>query len=131
MTDIEPNKLKSALENSWSKETSYYPDLWESSNPAYGQCTVTALVVQDYVGGDLMRAKLSNLGKKGYHYWNRLPDGTECDFTYTQFEQEIRKELPRLVYKFGEKRSRKSLLSIKQVARRYGILRESAERQLG
>lgn len=48
-------------------------------NPAWGQCAVTALIVQDYFGGDILYCNHAN------HYWNRLPTNEEIDFTRRQF----------------------------------------------
>jgi hypothetical protein len=59
---------------------------WQPDNPSRGQCGVTALVVQDLVGGDLILGEVFvGDAKVGHHYWNRLPDGTEIDLTGDQF----------------------------------------------
>jgi len=59
---------------------------WGPQNPARAQCGVTALVVQDLLGGDLIHGEVHVDGaKEGNHYWNRLPDGTEVDLTADQF----------------------------------------------
>jgi hypothetical protein len=59
---------------------------WRPDNPARDQCGVTALVVQDLLGGELMLGEV-HVGPAmvGNHYWNRLPDGTEVDLTADQF----------------------------------------------
>jgi hypothetical protein len=47
---------------------------------------MTAFVVQDLLGGDLILGEVQVDGvKTGNHYWNRLPDGSEVDFTADQF----------------------------------------------
>ncbi len=47
---------------------------------------MTALVVQDVLGGDLILGEVQVEGVKvGHHYWNRLPDGNVVDFTADQF----------------------------------------------
>jgi hypothetical protein len=47
---------------------------------------VTALVVQDLLGGDLVVGEVFvDQAKVGHHYWNRLPDGSDVDFTADQF----------------------------------------------
>ena len=47
---------------------------------------MTALVVQDLLGGALILAEVHVDGvRDGNHYWNRLPDGTEVDLTADQF----------------------------------------------
>ena len=73
--------LESILQKCWSKETCYPPiqKNWSPKNPALGQCAVTALVIQDYLGGDLLYCKHI------HHYWNRLPDGKVIDLTKQQF----------------------------------------------
>lgn len=73
--------LETALQIAWSANTSSDPTAWSANNPAWGQCAVTALVVQDELGGELLRAA----ARGGSHYWNRLPDGTEVDLTREQF----------------------------------------------
>lgn len=45
--------LTSALQKSWSADTSSTPR-WTETNRAKGQCAVTACVVQDYFGGDIL-----------------------------------------------------------------------------
>jgi hypothetical protein len=47
---------------------------------------VTALVVQELLGGDLVLGEVFvDRTKVGHHYWNRLPDGRDVDFTADQF----------------------------------------------
>ncbi|MDO8520803.1 MAG: hypothetical protein Q7S52_01695 [bacterium] len=61
---------------------------WTIGNPLYAHCAVVSLVAQDLFGGELLRASLKpfhEFAHMGSHYWNRLPDGTEVDFTEQQF----------------------------------------------
>jgi hypothetical protein len=60
---------------------------WSPENPAKGQCGVTALVLQDHLGGELVMAEVLNAdgSRQGVHYWNRLPDGVDVDLTREQF----------------------------------------------
>ena len=74
--------FEQAVRAAWSAETSSDPDNWTPQNPALGQCAVTALVVQDRYGGELLRV----LNEGVSHYFNRLDDGTEVDLTRDQFE---------------------------------------------
>jgi hypothetical protein len=75
----------------WGADTCY-PDMseeWTPENPSRDQCGMTALVVQDILGGDLILAEVRVEGAKvGHHYWNRLPDGSEVDLTADQFRPE-------------------------------------------
>jgi hypothetical protein len=77
-----------------------------------GDFAVTALIVQDHLGGKLIRAEVEGVS----HYWNRLPDGTEIDLTRDQFAQFS----PGRV----ETRSREYVLSFPETARRYHMLEE-------
>jgi hypothetical protein len=79
------------------------------------QCVVTALVVQDYFGGKILCRKLTN-GKN--HFLNKLPDGTEKDFTESQFKDS---DIQPIVEQTTT-RSRNSLLRHKSVEKRYILL---------
>ena len=48
---MDRNTLEALLGKCWKRETSAGPEGWTGENPAWGQCAVTALVVQDF-GGD-------------------------------------------------------------------------------
>jgi hypothetical protein len=76
-------ELVKAIAESWRRETSDDPRRWSFDNPALGQCAVTALIVQDFFGGDLLCANI-NLTR---HYWNRLPNRCELDLTKGQFKE--------------------------------------------
>lgn len=69
--------LASALLHAWSGKTS---SLWSRENPARGQCSVTALVVQDLFGGFIVKTRLA----AGMHFYN-LIDGKRIDLTLAQF----------------------------------------------
>ncbi|GAA3303999.1 NUDIX domain-containing protein [Dactylosporangium vinaceum] len=76
------------LLRSWGPETCDPIDLadWHPGNPSRGQCGVTAMVVREVLGGDLLLGRVTSGGTPtGHHYWNRLPDGTELDLTRDQF----------------------------------------------
>jgi hypothetical protein len=104
--------LRERLERAWSRSTSAEPTIWTSSNPAWGQCAITALVVQDHFGGELLRGQM----REGSHYWNRLPDGTDVDLTLQQFT-----ESPEFLN--VETRSRDEVLAHPDTASRYNILK--------
>ena len=80
--------LRPVLRAAWGPDTCDPHDLpdWRPDNPARGQCGVTALVVHDLFGGELILGEvLVDGARTGSHYWNRLPDGTEVDLTAEQF----------------------------------------------
>ncbi|MET0909216.1 MAG: hypothetical protein ABWZ99_07080 [Ilumatobacteraceae bacterium] len=80
--------IENVIRDSWSEETCDTVDLpWSRSNPAKGQCGVTALVLNDLLGGDLMVADVTHADgtPQGSHTWNVLHGGVEIDLTSEQF----------------------------------------------
>jgi hypothetical protein len=69
--------LLRALKKSWSNQSS---SKWSLDNPARGQCGVTALVVNDILGGEIYKTWLD----EGWHFYNMLA-GERRDFTEEQF----------------------------------------------
>ena len=74
-------EILDVLLNSWSLESS---SKWSKDNPAKGQCGVTALVVNDIMGGEIKKTKLPS----GWHFYNVM-NGKRCDFTDSQFTEDI------------------------------------------
>jgi|SRR5215831_18723930 len=70
-----------ALRKSWSAATGHQ---WTLENPAAGQCNVTALLVHELFGGELLKTRLP----EGDHFYNRI-DGQRYDFTDSQFNHAI------------------------------------------
>ncbi|GHB97714.1 YunG family protein [Cerasicoccus arenae] len=73
--------LRATLERVWGPDTSTDPHGWNQDSPSKGQCTVTALLLQDMFGGIIVRSKVCG----NSHFWNRLDDGCEIDLTRDQF----------------------------------------------
>jgi hypothetical protein len=118
-------RLQDALEHSWEADTcaEWERGKWSPCLPAFGQCAVTALIVQDFVGGRMVKDPEND------HYWNVMDDGTEVDLTRAQFAEGI-------VLKATEERTREYMLtgerSIKaKTPDRYKILRERVRNILG
>jgi hypothetical protein len=83
-------ELEAAVRASWAADTCSPDDAatvpWSADNPSWGHCDVTALVLNDVLGGDLMVAEVHVDGERyGYHWWNRLASGVEIDLTRDQF----------------------------------------------
>lgn len=111
---MELEELKNLLSSSWSEETCS-PGLrseWSLDNPSLGQCAVTALIVNDFYGGKIMRC----MTPTGSHYYNELDDGRRVDLTVDQFLGEI----PR--YEEGQERTREYLLGNEDTKSRYLML---------
>lgn len=83
--------LRPMFRAGWGADTCDPHDLpdWRPDNPARGQCGVTALIVQELLGGELILGEVF-VGdtKVGHHYWNLLPDGRYVDLTADQFRPE-------------------------------------------
>ena len=69
------------LRGAWSTETS---SQWRPDNPAAGQCSVTSLVIQDELGGKILKTDVNG----AWHFYNRI-DGRRVDFTMSQFDSPI------------------------------------------
>jgi hypothetical protein len=93
-------ELESAVASSWSTETCDPTDEkeWSPDNPSLGQCAVTALVVHDLLGGELLEAEVlcADGSRQGFHYWNRLA-GVDIDLTRAQFVNGEHVQQPRLI----------------------------------
>jgi len=105
--------LQAAIEEAWARETSADGENWSEQNPAWGQCAVTALIVQDKLGGELLRTTVGQIS----HYFNRLADGNELDLTRKQFG--VGAELGEVTV-----RERKYVLSFPDTRQRYGLLKQ-------
>lgn len=88
-------ELEGAIRASWGPDTTEEPDVWSEENPAWGNCAVTALVVRDYLGGELLIAGVVRDGVRvDRHVWNRLPSGLTVDLSRDQFRNGERYEAP-------------------------------------
>lgn len=74
---FDEKRIREALAKAWSLETAVQ---WTEENPASGQCNVTAAVIFDLFGGEILRTRLLEV----WHYYNRI-DGERCDLTDSQF----------------------------------------------
>lgn len=73
-------RFRLALEKSWSAETSVCYST--EAAPSYGQCAQTAIVIQEHLGGEILRT--TGWHGKGRHFYNRIA-GERVDFTADQF----------------------------------------------
>ena len=93
-------ELFAVLEQCWAKETAYpsCQDEWVPTDPSYGQCAITAMLVHDMFGGTIHKIHMDG---GGTHYFNRI-NGQYIDLTSEQFDlynilvdYEINQEIPR------------------------------------
>jgi hypothetical protein len=103
MTQRGVDDVIAAVRASWSSETCDPAalDEWHEANPARGQCGVTALVLQDLLGGELLLAQVlkGNGEFQGWHYWNRLPSGEILDLTREQFAPDESIQEPEVIHR--------------------------------
>ena len=86
-------QLTTALREAWGRDTCDPHDVpdWTPENPSRGQCGVTALIVQELFGGELVLGEVFVDGTKvGHHWWNHLPGGHDVDLTADQFRPDER-----------------------------------------
>lgn len=122
-------ELEKALKKSWSKETSYCPTEWSESNPSFGQCAITALVVNDYFGGEIIWAEaILPDGQKVSHFFN-LINGKEVDLARSQFPKDT--VIPNgIEMKKDFANTRDYLLSYENKKDRYELLKEKVRNVL-
>lgn len=82
--------IEAALEASWAADTCSPDDLertgWSPANPARGQCDITALLLNDIFGGDLVVGEVfAGEEQQGFHWWNRLESGVDIDLSRHSF----------------------------------------------
>lgn len=114
-------KLKQLLIKCWSLETcsSSLKKQWSKDNPSVGQCAITALIVNDYFGGKIMRC----MSLSGSHYYNLIDDKI-VDLTVEQFLGEIP------LYKEGTEVEMEYLFSNEDTKKRYLMLVNNIQKNL-
>ena len=73
--------LRALLPLAWSGASSTQ---WRPENPACGQCSVTALLVQELFGGEFQKTRVG----AAWHFYNRI-GGARHDLTASQFAAPI------------------------------------------
>ena len=126
---MERSRLERILRKSWCRETSADPEAWSPKNPAWGQCAVSAVLVQDYLGGRVVWALVRiEDGRKLSHYFNNI-NGREHDFTREQFPEGVM--IPRGVpRRKGFRTTREYVLSYEDTRKRYELLKQRFEQFL-
>ena len=79
------NGLFGILLKCWDKETAYpasQADYIKDNDPTYGQCAITAIIVNDMFGGTIHKIKIED---GGTHYFNKI-EGHYIDLTRDQFD---------------------------------------------
>lgn len=111
--------MRSILEQCWSKDTCYpkLVDKWSEERPETGQCAITCLLVQDLLGGTIVKDPVLN------HFGN-VVNGDIIDLTSKQW-------IDGEVIKFTETINRDELLKNLDTFERYQILKFRYLNKLG
>ena len=100
----------------WSRELSTSPESWDVYKPWWGQLDITALSIQDFVGGELKQARLSSAGQGAPYYYltvgNTNIDPLRETVTHVAEVKEYTDELEAFT-------TRTLLLSMPRVSERY------------
>jgi hypothetical protein len=102
--------LRQTLESLWDADTAF-EGRWSAERSSTGQCAVTALLVQDLLGGTLHRIRVADQS----HYFSVI-DGVSVDLTADQFDEE-------LGLAGSEEVERDHVLAHPDTARRYALLK--------
>lgn len=103
-------QLTKLIQQAWSRETAHpdFADRWSEENRSAGQCAVTALVVNDYFGGELAKIYVDD----DSHYFNII-DSEVVDLTAEQFGD------TKIDYEKRELRTREDMLANENTRQRY------------
>lgn len=112
--EVNLRNLQFALLVSWGPDTAKGD--WREDVPSLNQCAVTALVVQDYFGGSLLRCALDDGDS---HYWNSTLYLGEVDLSCNQFAVSKQKLVGDIIV-----RDREYVLSFPDTKQRYEILKD-------
>lgn len=110
--------LRRTIEPGWCTVTAWR-GRFDPSRPSANQCAVTAMLLQDELGGDLVETHVNGV----LHFFNRLPGGQDIDLTRDQFPADA-------VYRGERIRTRGSLARIPDTQRRYLLLKAAVGRRL-
>lgn len=114
------DNIKSKLLECYSRDLCYpkVQDMWSSNNKYFGMCAITALVLNDYFGGNICKIHVEGIS----HYFNII-DSNIVDLTSSQFKCDVD-------YSNYEIISRDLLLDNDDTRRRYILLKEKLSSKL-
>lgn len=101
------------IQKSWSAQSSFVPEEWSPRNPTRGQCAVTAIIVQDELGGEIMKCDVAG---DAAHFYNKTEGGQIIDLTRVQFDESV-------VFGVEKVADREIILSYPGTQERYEILK--------
>lgn len=108
-------RTMNALRTSWCAETSSL-DNWHLQHPSAGQCAVSAIIVQDYLGGEIKKCVVNGI----VHYFN-VVEGAVLDITAGQFGSFD------IDYAASRVKTKDEILRYNDTRRRYELLKAKVE----
>lgn len=108
-------RIVNALRTNWRAETSSL-DNWQSQHPSAGQCAVSAIIVQDYLGGEIKKCAVNGI----VHYFN-VVEGAVLDITAGQFGSFD------IDYAASRVKTKDEILRYNDTRRRYELLKAKVE----
>ena len=118
-----------ALQFSWAADTAFDTSEWSEENKARGQCVVSSLVIQDYLGGELVRYTIEEGDLHETHYANVLDGGVILDTTASQYIQPVTMRIKPVELKnFASIREKR--LADDSTRKRYEILKARVDQLL-
>ena len=117
-------KFKHILYSCYDSSTAYEATkkIWSKENRFLGQCVVTALLVQEYFGGDIKRGYIPEMNMS--HYWNYI-DSKKVVLTIEQMG-----DISDVKIKDITTKSRNNLLENDSISTRYFLLKERVEKRI-
>lgn len=112
--------LQKALYNCYAKDLCY-PSVqksWSEENKCLGMCAITALLIQDYLGGNIAKIYVDNVS----HYFNMI-NNEIIDLTASQFSNVID-------YSNSMLALREQMLKNENTSLRYHLLKERVTKEL-
>ncbi|MEV0538211.1 YunG family protein [Nocardia salmonicida] len=128
MSTVALESLIQAIQAAWSADTTASAD-WTDTNPSKGQCAVTACVVNDYLGGDIVNTTATLPGGRTISHYFNLIGGDPVDLTAEQFPQHTTFSPPTPKTK-GFPTTRDYCLSYEHTRQRYERLRTQVAKLL-
>ena len=120
---VNPRRLYDLLKKLWDRYscTPRLREKWSEEDPSVGQCTITAVLVQEIFGGRIFAMTLE---EGGFHHYNEV-DGRIFDLASEQMQGRT------LVYDCAIERSAQELLERPERHQRYLYLKDKLDRELG
>lgn len=127
------NDITKILPLAWvpRQDLEWFEELYVKDEPATGQCAVTALVLQDYFGGEIVNSAVLSSRSPGItssHYFNII-DGKIVDLTRRQFVADVTFS-PMTEKLQGFESTREYMLSYPSTVERYDQLKANVEKLL-